>query len=42
MHIPTQSWGCAIDVNRGKQRGFPVSAGILLGLGLGGFFHGIV
>src|SRR3712207_8253604 len=28
--------------NPGDGRGFPVSAGILLGLGLGGFFDGIV
>jgi len=31
-----------MDANGGKQRGFPISAGILFGLGLGGFFDGIV
>jgi uncharacterized membrane protein len=31
-----------MDDNGGKQRDFPISAGILLGLGLGGFFDGIV
>ena len=29
-------------MNETRSRGFPVSAGILLGLGLGGFFDGIV
>jgi uncharacterized membrane protein len=28
--------------NACKERGFPISAGILLGLGLGGFFDGII
>ncbi|MDQ3797371.1 MAG: DUF2243 domain-containing protein [Pseudomonadota bacterium] len=31
-----------MDKNRIKDREFPVSAGILFGLGLGGFFDGIV
>jgi uncharacterized membrane protein len=31
-----------MDDNGGKQRDFPISAGILFGLGLGGFFDGIV
>jgi uncharacterized membrane protein len=31
-----------MDANGGKQRDFPISAGILFGLGLGGFFDGIV
>jgi uncharacterized membrane protein len=31
-----------MDDNRRIERAFPVSAGILLGLGLGGFFDGIV
>jgi uncharacterized membrane protein len=31
-----------MDNNGGKQRDFPISAGILFGLGLGGFFDGIV
>src|SRR5512145_2025561 len=31
-----------MDDNGGKQRDFPISAGILFGVGLGGFFDGIV
>jgi uncharacterized membrane protein len=31
-----------MPLNQGRQRVFPVSAGILFGLGLGGFFDGIV
>jgi uncharacterized membrane protein len=31
-----------MDNNGGKQRDFPISAGILFGLGFGGFFDGIV
>lgn len=30
------------DTGPQDGRGFPVSAGVLLGLGLGGFFDGIV
>jgi len=31
-----------MDDNRPQERTFPISSGILLGLGLGGFFDGIV
>ena len=31
-----------MNMDQVKNRGFPVSAGILLGLGLGGFFDGIL
>ena len=31
-----------MDVNEPRDRRFPVSAGVLLGLGLGGFFDGIL
>ena len=31
-----------MDYNTRKEKGFPISAGILLGLGLGGFFDGII
>jgi uncharacterized membrane protein len=42
MHMPGICWSFAMHDNDHPEKDFPVCAGLLFGLGLGGFFDGIL